>query len=335
MTFIWPLLLISLIIIPIAVVFYLVLLRRRRQLTASYGKLGLFQNAISKNPGFRRHIPPILFLVALTILLFGLARPQMMLRLPKIEGTVILAFDVSGSMAADDLKPTRMEAAKTAARDFIERMPRSVNIGVVAFSDNGFSVEVPTNDQDSILAAINRLKPQRGTSLAQGIAASLKILDAQKGDVSRQYSNITPLPTPSPTPVPQGTYTSASIILLSDGENNENPNPLDAAHDAADRGVRIYTVGIGSPAGTTLHINGFTVHTQLDEPTLQLISEITGGTYFNAENEQDLVKIYDTLDPKLELKAENTEMTSLFAGGSMLFLLTGALLSLLWFSRIP
>ena len=124
----------------------------------------------------RRHIPPALFLAGLTILIVALARPQTVVSLPRVEGTVILAFDVSGSMAADDMKPTRMEAAKAAARDFVQRQPPSVQIGVVAFSDNGFSVQVPTNDQDAILAAINRLTPQRGTSLANGIRASLNAI---------------------------------------------------------------------------------------------------------------------------------------------------------------
>jgi Ca-activated chloride channel family protein len=335
MTFIWPLMFVLLIFVPAAVVYYLILQKRRGRIAANFGKFGLVANAAGQRPGFRRHIPPIIFLVGLTILVVSLARPQMMLTLPRVEGTVILAFDVSGSMAADDFQPTRMEAAKKAAREFVQLMPRTVNIGVVAFSDNGFSMQVPTNDVDMINAAINRLTPQRGTSLAHGITASLSLINANKGDSAKLYSSLVPTPTTEPTPMPKGTYTPAVIVLLTDGENNENPNPLDAAHAAADRGVRIYTVGVGSPAGTTLHVNGFTVHTQLDEQTLQLISQISDGAYFNAETDQDLVNIYSNLTPQLQLKPENTEVTSVFAGGSIIVLLIGGFLSLLWFSRMP
>jgi Ca-activated chloride channel family protein len=163
----------------------------------------------------------------------------------------------------------------------------------------------------------------------------LNTIAAGAGPAQRYYSNITPQPTPTPTPVPQGTYTPAAIVLLTDGENNEAPDPLAAAQAAAERGVRIYTVGIGSPEGTTLHVNGFTVHTQLNEAMLQQISQITGGTYYNAENEQDLIAIYDHLDPQLVIKPEKMEVTSIFAGASILILLIGGVFSLVWFSRLP
>jgi Ca-activated chloride channel family protein len=295
------------------------------------------------NIGLRRHVPSALFLVGLTILVFGLARPQAVVSVPRLEGTVVLAFDVSGSMAADDVKPTRMEAAKAAARDFIQQQPPSVQVGIVAFSDGGFSVQAPTNDQELILAAINRLAPQRGTSLANGILVSLNTIalslnggpPTQMAGEPSHYSNLTPVPTLTPTPMPRGTYIPAIMILLTDGENNESPDPLAAAQAAADRGVRIYTVGIGSPTGTTLHVNGFTVHTQLDEAMLQQISQLTGGTYYNAESEQDLRKAYDSLDSQLVIKPEKMEITSIFAGASVLVLLIAGLFSLLWFGRLP
>ena len=335
MSFIWPTMLVLLLLIPLLVLFYVRLQQRRRRVSASYGSFGFTQSSVGRGPGIRRHIPPVLFIIGLSILMIALARPQTVVSLPKQEGTIILAFDVSGSMAADDLKPTRMEAAKVAARDFIERQPGSVQIGVVAFSDSGFTVQAPTNDQDIILASINRLTPQRGTSVGSGILTSLNTIFRGNGQPANLYSNITPSPTPTPTPVPQGTYTNAAIVLLTDGENNERPDPLAVAQTSADRGVRIYTIGIGSPGGTTLHINGFTVHTQLDEAQLRQISQITGGTYFNAESAQDLLAIYDNLDTKLVIKPEKTEVTSIFAGASILVLLIGGLFSLLWFSRLP
>jgi Ca-activated chloride channel homolog len=336
MSFIWPWMLISLLLIPILVVIYLRIQRRRRQFSASFGGLGLAREADARPLSRRRHIPSVLFIAGLAILLLAMARPQALVSLPKVEGTVILAFDVSGSMAADDIKPTRMEAAKTAAQNFIKSQPISMQIGVVAFSDTGFSVQVPTNDQGAILAAVNRLAPERGTSLANGIQVALNtIATANAVPAPRFYSNATPLPTATPTPVPQGTYTSAVIVLFTDGENNENPNPLQAAQSAADRGVRIYTVGLGSPAGTTLHVNGFTVHTQLNEDLLKQISQISGGTYYNAESEEDLAKIYDNITAQLVIKPEKTEITSILAGAGVLVLIVAGTFSLFWFNRLP
>jgi Ca-activated chloride channel family protein len=335
MSFIWPAMLLSLLIIPLLVMLYLRMQRRRQQMMARYGSLGMVQ-AAGRPLGRRRHLPPFLLLIGVTILLLALARPEAVVSLPRLEGDVILAFDVSGSMAAEDLTPNRMEAAKTAARAFAERQPASVRIGIVAFSDSGLSVLPPTNDQAAIFSAINRLAPERGTSLAHGIAASLDaiFLDPD-AEAARLYSNLTPVPTPTPPPVQPGSHQAAAIVLLTDGENTAPPDPYEAVQLAADRGVRIYPIGIGSPAGATLEVEGFTVHTRLDEATLQQIAEFTGGAYYNAANEEDLRTIYETLNPELVVKSQEMEVTSLFAGASILLLLSGGLVSLLWFSRVP
>jgi Ca-activated chloride channel family protein len=288
----------------------------------------------SSRLGVRRHIPSALFLVALTILIVALARPQAVLSLPRLEGTIILAFDVSRSMAADDLKPTRLQAAKTAARAFVQRQPSTVRIGVVSFSEGGFALQAPTNDQEAVLAAINRLRLQSGTSLARGMEASLKAIAAGTDRSSMTLAR-TQTPAPTPTPVPKGTYTSAVIVLLSDGENTQAPDPLAAAHMAADRGVRIYTVGIGSTTGATLRIDGFTVRSRLDEQTLRQIAQLTGGAYYNAANAGELRTIYASLDPQLVIKPQKTEVTSLFAGAGILVLMIGGTLSLLWLGRLP
>ena len=238
-------------------------------------------------------------------------------------------------MGADDMKPTRLDAAKVAAQDFVKLQPVTMQVGVVAFTDSGFAVQAPTNDREAILGAISRLTPQRGTSLGHGIQAALQTLTAGAAPGPRLYSNLTPAPTPSPTPVPKGTYTPAVMVLLTDGENNEAPDPLAVAQTAADRGVRIYTVGIGSAGGADVKINGFSLHTQLDEATLQQISAITGGSYFNAQNAEDLRSIYDNLATQLIVKPEQTELTALFAGAGTLVLLLGGFFSLVWFSRLP
>jgi len=334
MSFIWPAMLSLLLLVPLCVVLYLRLQQRRRRVIARSGSLGLVQEAAGRRIGRRRHIPATLFLIGLTILLIAVARPQTVVSLPRAEGTVILVFDVSGSMAAEDLKPTRLEAAKAAAREFVQGQPRSVQIGLIAFSDSGLAVQTPTNEQEAVLAAINRLTPQRGTSVGQGILAALNTIAAETDQTPRFYTNLTPVPA-TPTPVPKGTFSSAVIVLLTDGENNESPDPLAAAQAAADRGVRIYTVGIGSAAGTTLHVNGFTVHTQLDEAMLQQIAQLTEGAYYNAENQQDLQAVYRNVGSQLVVKPEKTEVTALFAGAGILVLLIGATCSFLWFSRLP
>ncbi|MEJ2351772.1 MAG: VWA domain-containing protein [Anaerolineales bacterium] len=333
MTFIWPALLLLLLVVPLLIGLYIRMQLRRRQIAANLGSLGFMQAAEGGQLGWRRHIPQAIFLVGLAIMVVALARPETVVSLPRREGTVILAFDVSGSMAAEDMQPTRMEAAKAAARDFVQRQPTSVQIGVVAFSDGGIAVQAPTNDQEAILASIERLAPQRGTSIGHGILASLNEIAVNAGEDVGSPGDPTPMPTP--TPVPKGTYMPAVIVLLTDGENTQSPDPLAAAQAAADRGVRIYTIGIGSTTGITLQVNGFTVVTQLDEAMLQQISQLTDGAYFKAESEEDLHNIYDNLEPQLVTRPEKTEVTSIFAGVSILMLLFGGTFSLLWFSRMP
>jgi len=337
MTFLWPAMLIMLGALPLLVMLYLMLQRRRQQVIARYGNLsGLAAPAQPRRLDLQRHIPPVLFLFAIGIMIIALARPQTVVSLPRLEGTVMLAFDVSGSMKADDIKPTRIAAARDAAKAFVQKQPVTVQVGVVAFSDSGISVQAPTSAKQEVLDALDRLTPQRGTSLANGITASINAIEVvQHPAPPKYYSNVTPQPTPSPTPVPQGTYTPAAIVLISDGENNENPDPMLAAKAAADRGIRIYTVGIGSPQGADLHIDGFIIHSQLDEQMLKGISDETGGTYYNAQTAQDLTKVYDDLGKTLVVKPEQTEVTSIFAGLSIVILIIGGVFSLMWFSRLP
>jgi Ca-activated chloride channel family protein len=333
MSFLWPAMLFLLLLLPVFVGVYRTLSGRRQKAAARYGKLGLQQQ--TKPGGLFRRVPVFFFFLALVILTLALARPQAVISTPRVVGTIVLAFDVSGSMGANDLKPTRMEAAKVAAQDFVAQQPHSVQIGVVAFSDSGVSVQAPTTDRDVILAAIKRLTPERGTSLANGILSSLKTIASVGAPTTRYYTNLTPAPTPSPTAVPKGMFTSGMIVLLTDGENNEDPDPLEAAKTAADRGVRIYTVGLGSVTGTDMKLQGFTVHTQLDETMLKQISKLSSGTYYNAGSEKDLHTIYDKISTQLVIKSEETEVTAVFAGAGIVVLLIGAALSLLWSGRLP
>jgi Ca-activated chloride channel family protein len=338
MTFIWPIMLILLLTVPPLVVGYLRVQERRRRMVALYGNPALASGTAGGQPSAmraaRRHVPAALFLGALVILIFALARPQAMVSLPRLQGTVILAFDVSGSMAADDLQPTRLEAAKAAAIAFVLRQPSTVQIGVVTFSEGGFSTQPPTSDRAAVLSAIGRLAVQRGTSMGRGIEAALAAIEAN-ANPPLTLSEPSGTPTPTPGPVPEGTYTSDVIVVLSDGENNQLPDPRDVAQIAADRGVRIYTVGIGSAEGAELKVEGFTIRSRLDEPTLRQVADMTGGTYYDAESEEELRAIYDNLSPQLVVKPEEMEVTSLFAGAGLLVLMIGGMLSLLWLGRLP
>jgi len=334
MTFIWPQLLFLLICAPLLVFLYARMQRRRREAAARFNALGFAQGGMT-SAGARRHIPAIAFLLGVTVLLTSAARPQAPITLPRLEGTVILTFDVSGSMAADDMEPTRMEAAKAAARALVEDQPSSVLIGVVAFSDGGLSVQSPTNNKEEILATIDRLEPKRGTSLGNGILVSLNLIATSHGDPSILQVSAVETDEQTPLPQPQGWYTSSMIVLLSDGENNQNPDPLIGAELAADLGVRIYTIGVGSLAGDQIEVEGFTVHSQLDEGLLRAVSVETGGEYYFASNEEDLNRIYDDLKPQLTIRSEEMEVTSIFAGLGFVILLIGGALSFLWFGHVP
>ena len=327
MSFIWPWLLFSLLLLPICVLVYRRFQRQRQLDAVRLGALGILRGSGARPVGRRRHIPPGLFLGALAVLLLATARPQMVLALPHVEGIVMLAFDVSASMGADDLEPTRMAAAKEAAQAFVERRPDNIKIGVVAFSEGGLVVQRPTDDEAAIAAAIDRLVPQSGTSLGQGILATLNAIttapDAGQGDNDATQA------------VPRGAFAPAVIVLLTDGENTAPPDPLAVAQTAIERGVRIFTVGLGSSAGTTVEIDGFSVFSQLNEGTLKEIALLAEGDYLRAENAEELRAVFDDLDPQFAVKREKMEVTSIFGGISILVLLIGAGLSLLWFGRIP
>lgn len=334
MSFIWPTLLVLLLAVPLLVLFYFRVQQRRRELAAHYGNMGFVHDAHGTGSGTRRHIPAATFLFGTTILIFSLARPQATVSLPKVEGTVILTFDVSGSMVANDVTPTRMEAAKDAASQFVERQPTGILIGVVAFSDSGISVQAPTENRASTLATIERLVPRRGTSVGNGMLVALNTIVVEAGDPPFM-TNSRLSTSEEPLPAPQGWYPSAVILLFSDGENNETPDPTVAADLAADLGVRVYTVGVGTTQGTTINVDGLTIQTQLDEAMLQYIASTTGGIYYNAGDEERLDRIYSDLEPKLSIKPEDLELTSIFAGLGMLVFLVGGALSMRWFGHVP
>lgn len=328
MSFTWPLLLLSLLLVPVLVVVYVQFMRRRQVASTQLG-LRLTDGSANGRRLLRRHIAPLIFLVAITLLLVSLARPRVVLALPHLEGTAILAFDVSSSMKADDLKPTRLDAAKHAASAFVKKQPSTVKIGVVAFSDNAFVTLRPTEVHDDVLTAIDRLSPQGGTSLSEGMFASLGAISGKPIQVPENVSEEDLLA------LDIGHFGSAVIILLSDGEHTSRVDPLQVAELAAGAGVRVFPIGIGKPEGTTLSIDGYRVATALNEPLLKQIATATDGTYVRAEDETQLADGYGNIDLRLTTNGEDTEVTSIFAGAALLLLFAGSLLTTYWFGRVP
>ena len=337
MTFQWPQLLWLLLFIPVLIVMYILAQRRRAKYALRYASLSLVKEALGRGPGWRSHIPPILFLLALTVMMIALARPVAVMRLPSQECTIILTIDVSGSMAAEDVKPDRMAAAKAAAKTFVEKQPPQVKIGIVSFSDNAFTVQAPTDDRDAVVAAIGRLQPQRGTAIGSGILRSIEaIYESIEPDEPDFTAPSRPLgPTPTPTPLPRGQYQPGIVVLLSDGESNVGPRPQDAAQTAIDRGVRVYTIGFGKPEGTVLQVQGRAVRVRLDEAVLKFVAEKTDAEYFAAANEQELRAVYDKLSTRMVMRVERTEITAVLTALAAGFSLLAGFLSLLWFNRLP
>jgi Ca-activated chloride channel family protein len=336
MSFLWIRMLWLLLLVPALVVIYILLQRRRQKYAVRYASLSLVKDALGRGPGLRRHIPPILFLFGLAIMIVALARPATTVVLPSQQGTVILALDISGSMRAEDLQPNRLGAAKAAARAFVEKQPKNVRIGIVAFSTTSALVQAPTKDRDQVMAAITRLATQRGTAVGNGILSSLRaIFEESSPDLSSSLFDSFEESESMPPAVEPGSYSNAVIVLLSDGQSNRGPDPLEMADRAANLGVRIYTVGLGSPEGVIMNFWGRSIRVRLDEEALKGIARKTDGSYFKADNETDLRTIYETLSTKFVSQREETEITAFFTAAAAVVLLVAVLLSMLWFRRIP
>lgn len=341
MEFYWPTALWSLLSIPVLVGLYLLEQRRRRRYALRYASLTLVREALGKGPGARRHIPPALVGSALALMLAGLARPYAVVQVPSQEGTVILAIDVSGSMRATDVLPDRMEAAKAAAKTFVQKQGENVRIGVVSFTGDASVVQAPTEDKESVIAAIDRLQPQRATAIGRGILISLDAIfsssedgpPSQKwlGSAAQQGDARARATAPPARNIP---VASAAIVLLTDGQNNQWPPPLAVVEEASSRGVKVYTIGLGTKEGTVLRIQGRAIRTSLDEDTLRAVADATDARYFNATNAEELQQVYSDLATSFVLRSQKIEVTALFSGAAALLTLVAAALSLRWFGRI-
>ena len=329
MSFIWPWVLVSLLVLPVCVYLYLRLQRKRDMAAASLGTMGVVREGTAEPAGRRRHLPPIIFLAGIALLAAASARPQLTLPLPRMEGTVVLAVDVSSSMAADDVEPTRLDAAKLTANTVVDRRPDSARIGVVAFGEGGLVVQPPTDDKDALDATIDRLEPYSGTSLGQGVLTALNLI-APEG-----LGPGSPEPASAGDAEPRSAFAPALIVLLTDGENTNPPDPLEVAQAAIDRGVRIHTVGLGTAEGATIEVDGFSLFTQLNEPVLQEIALLTEGTYFAVEETGDVAAVYEQLETEFVVDSREVEVTSALGGIGALLLLAGGALSLSWFGRVP
>jgi Ca-activated chloride channel family protein len=294
MTFLWPEMLWLILIVPALVAGYFYILRRKQESAVKYASLTMVKQAIGPRQRFRRHSPPLLFLIALIAMIVAIARPAAIVMLPSQYQTIILAMDVSGSMRATDVKPNRISAAQAAAKAFVDEQPSNVRIGVVSFAATASVVQTPTQNREDIITAIDRFQLQRGTAIGSGIIVSLATIFPDAGiDVSsfiygRSGARGVPIDQaeksdkPPVKPVAPGSYTSAAIILLSDGQRTTGPDSIEAARLAADRGVRIFTVGFGTQSGETIGFEGWSMRVRLDEETLKTIANLTRGEYFYA-----------------------------------------------------
>jgi len=344
--FLWPETLWLLFAVPVLVAVYVVLLRRRKKVALRYASLTIVKEAMGAGQSVRRHVPPLLILLALTTMFVAVGRPVAVVTLPSQHETVILAMDVSGSMRATDVQPNRLAASQAAAKAFIAEQPPTTRIGVVAFAATASLVQTPTRNREDIIASIDRFQLQRGTAIGSGIIVSLATLFPDAGiDVSkliygRDARRSIPLDQAREPekkdfkPVPPGSYNSGAIILLTDGQRTMGPDSLEAARMAADRGVRVFTVGVGTRDGETIGFEGWSMRVRLDEETLKKIATLTHGEYFYAGTATDLVKVYKTLNSRLVLEKKETEITALLSAAAAVMVLLAAALSLLWFNRI-
>jgi Ca-activated chloride channel family protein len=337
--------------VPLLVGVYFLLLRRKRKDALRYPDASLVREALGPRQRLRRHLPPLLLLLALMAAVGAITRPTAVVTLPTEQRTIILAIDVSLSMSANDVEPNRLAAAQEAAKAFVREQPPDVRIGVVSFAGTASVVQAPTSDREALLASLNRLQLDRHTAIGSGIILALATIFPDAGidlEAAVFGGGISPErlrrgarggaqadqpPVQSFVPVAPASYTSAAIILLTDGRRTTGPDPLEAAAMAADRGVRVFTVGFGTPEGATVNTEGLSIFMRFDEATLRGISTVTLGEYFHAGSAADLHRIYQSLNARMVLERKETELTALAAAAAAALALAAAFLSLLWFNR--
>jgi Ca-activated chloride channel family protein len=355
MNFLAPELLLGLLLVPIAIGFYLWAQRRRSKYAVRFTNLDLLANIAPRRPSWRRHLPPVLYLAAIAALLIGLARPTMVMAVPREDATVILTLDVSGSMKATDVDPTRLDAARAAAQSFIDQLPAKVRVGIVAFATEPQTLVSPTVDRAQLKAALDSLRPRDGTAMGDALMQVLDIAQQIQADATAPDASAAPSASPAPrvSPSPSASPGTAvgpadvpsgqplvAAILLSDGANSVGQaEPLDAARRAASMNVPIYTIALGTPDGSIQVRDNLgrlqTVPVPPDTATLQEIADATGAKAFDAPTAQDLASVYDNLQSRIGYTQETQEVTFALVGAGLLLVIVGAGLSAVWFGRLP
>ncbi|MBW3607376.1 MAG: VWA domain-containing protein [Actinobacteria bacterium] len=318
MSFGEPLFLLALLVVPLALVAYVRHQRTRRAAAAAFVTPALQASVAPRTPGWRRHVPLVAYALALTILIFALAKPQTTIAVPVERASIMLTTDYSGSMQATDVPPTRLEAARAAAQRFLAQVPDAVRVGLVAFNHNARLVESPTTDRATVREAIAALEPSGGTATGEALALSLSALARQTDE--------------------EGQRVPAAIILLSDGASVRGRPPTQIAQRAKDLKIPIYTVTLGTAAGTiqVTRSDGTTETRPVppDPVESREVARISGGRAYTADTAKDLSAVYDELGSRIGYRNEKREITAVFSGGALALLAAGALLSLHWFRRL-
>jgi Ca-activated chloride channel homolog len=314
-----PLWLLALLLLPLLAAAYTVRERRRRRAAAVWATPALLPNLVERAPGVRRHLPLALLLVALAAMIVGVARPHATVTVRREEATVLLTIDVSRSMGATDVAPTRLRAAQTAALEFVNKVPEKFRIGVVSFATRAQVAVAPTTDRGLVRAAIESLRTGEGTAIGDAVALAASVGPRQRVD---------------------GVVPPTSVLLISDGaRDGGSRTPQAAARRAKALHVPVYTILLGTPGGIVRHMlpGGYTetIRVPPSAQTLQLIARMSGGTFFTASNDKRLSEVYDELRSRLGHKKQSREITDVFAAGSALLLLAGGGLSAFWFRRVP
>ena len=331
----WPGLLWTLVLVPVALAAYLLAQRRRSRYTVRFTNLDLLANVVSAKPGWRRHVPPAFYLLALAALLVSLARPQALALVPKEQATIVLVMDVSGSMNATDVRPTRLVSSQRAATTFIEQLPEKFRVGIVSFASTAQTLTRPTTDRAAAYEAIATLHAEGATAMGDGIERALDV----KRPPGSSSGGASPT-APDPPEQSSGREPPLVVLLLSDGANTQGrTQPMEAATDAKELGVPVFTIALGTDQGM-VDVPDETgtmrrIPVPPDELTLQRIAETTGARFFAAPTSRELRDVYRELGSKIGFVKEKQEVTVLFSATALLFLVAGASLSLNWFSRFP
>jgi Ca-activated chloride channel family protein len=344
MFFLWPDYLWLLLALPLLPAAYVWLLRRRNKAAVRYSSLAIVR-AAADGRAWRRHLPPALFLLACSGLLFAAARPVARVPLPWARSSIMLAMDVSLSMRVSDVKPNRLTAAQDAAKSFLRELPKNIDVGLVTFAGSSQVAQRATLDRASLVASIDAFQMQVGTAVGDAIVLCLAELFPEQGidlgeitfgtrSRGRSLDEKEKPPPKQITPVPPGSYDSAAIILLSDGRRTTGIDTLEAAKMAADRGVRIYAIGLGTVEGDAATPEGMSIYMKLDEPTLREVARMTGGEYHHAGTAETLRVVYEKLGSRVQVQTRETELAGALSLLSALVALTAATLSLIWFGRI-